>query len=60
MVISFLEYPCVDIISFTFLDHIKLQTWLSVSIYLIYLSYKVFQNLIVLSAVPPPLANKPC
>lgn len=39
---------------------IKLHTCEPVSIDLIVVPYKVFLNLIVLSAVPPPESKRPC
>ena len=59
-IISFLEYPCVLTNSFTFLEYIKLHTWLPVSTQCIGLHVRVFQNLMHLSAVPPPLHIAPC
>ena len=47
-------------ISFTVLLNIKLQTWDPVSIDLIVYPVKVFLNLMVLSAVPPPETRSPC
>lgn len=46
--------------SLTFFEYIKLQTWLPVSTQCIGLQVRVFQNLIHLSAVPPPLHMVPC
>ena len=46
--------------SFTFLEYIRLQTWLPVSTQCIGLQVRVFQNLMHLSAVPPPLHIVPC
>lgn len=46
-------------ISLLFLENIKLQTYDPVSMWLTCYKVCVFQNLIHLSAVPPPEANKP-
>ena len=46
--------------SFVFLANNKLQTWEPVSIDYNSIPSNVFQNLIVRSAVPPPLVSKPC
>ncbi len=46
--------------SLTFLLNTKLQTYDPVSMALISCIWVVFQNLMHLSAVPPPLASKPC
>ena len=51
---------CVDTNSFEFLAHAILQTWDPVSMHLIGVPVKVFQNRILRSAVPPPDANNPC
>ena len=58
-IISLFEYPWVLTISFVFLENIKLQTWEPVSILSNNVLSRVFQNLIVLSADPPPLAKTP-
>lgn len=59
-IISLFEYPCVDTISFVVLENIKLQTCEPVSILSNNVPSSVFQNLIVLSAEPPPDASTPC
>lgn len=46
--------------SWVCLDHIRLHTWLPVSILCFGWPVRVFQNLIWRSAVPPPLAKRPC
>lgn len=46
--------------SLTFFEYDKLQTWLPVSTQCNYLHVSVFQNLMHLSAVPPPLHIIPC
>ncbi len=58
--ISFKENPWVDTNSFSVLLKIKLQTCEPVSIDFIVVPSKVFLNLIVLSAVPPPDKRSPC
>lgn len=45
--------------SFTFFEKIKLQTYEPVSIDLKGSNFRVFQNLIVRSYVPPPLTSSP-
>ena len=59
-IIWFNEYPCVLTNSFEVLENIKFQTWDPVSKNLIQDLFKTFQNLIHLSAVPPPVAKIPC
>ena len=54
-IISFLEYPWVETSSLTFFEYARLHTWLPVSTQWRGLHVRVFQNLIHLSAVPPPL-----
>lgn len=56
--IWFWEYPWVLTISLTFLLHARLQTWLPVSMLFIWCPFVVFQNLMHLSAVPPPEARR--
>ena len=46
--------------SLEFFDQARLHTCDPVSIELMHVLFDVFQNLIVLSAVPPPLARIPC
>jgi len=46
--------------SFTFVEKHKLQTWEPVSSDLISAPVSVFQNLMHLSAVPPPETKRPC
>lgn len=58
--IALSEYPWVLTISFTFLLKSKLQTYDPVSIEFSSNIYYVFQNLMHLSAVPPPLTRRPC
>jgi hypothetical protein len=58
-IIWFWEYPWVDTISFVVFENNKLQTWDPVSIELIERNYRVSQNLMHLSAVPPPVARSP-
>lgn len=53
-------YPCVLTISCTVDDHTKLHTCDPVSIRWIGNAVVTFQNRMCLSAVPPPLAGKPC
>lgn len=60
MFISFNEYPWVLTNSLTFLPNIKLQTWDPTFIHLVSYPFIEFQNLMVLSAVPPPETNNPC
>lgn len=57
--ISLLEYPWVLTIYLVFLENIKLHTCDPVSMLSISELSSVFQNLIVLSAEPPPLARTP-
>ena len=58
--IWFWLYPCVLTSSFTFFDHMRLQTWLPVSTAWSAVFVEVFQKRIHLSAVPPPDAKRPC
>ena len=58
--IWFWEYPWVETISLTFLLHTRLHTCEPVSTQLSAVSVVVFQKRIHRSAVPPPLANRPC
>ena len=58
--IWFCEYPCVETSSFTFLLHTRLHTCEPVSMQLSGVFVVVFQNRMQRSAVPPPLANRPC
>lgn len=58
--IALSEYPWVLTSSLTFLLNTRLQTYEPVSIALISCICVVFQNLMHLSAVPPPLARRPC
>ena len=58
-IIWFNEYPCVLTISCVVLENIRLQTWEPVSTAWSGCRVCVFQNLMCLSAVPPPVANKP-
>ena len=58
-IIWFKEYPWVETISLDVFENIKLQTWDPVSIALIGCNVWVFQNLMHLSAVPPPVAKSP-
>ena len=55
--IWFSEKPCVETISFEFLDHARLHTWLPVSISLVCSPVRVSQNRMVRSCVPPPEAS---
>lgn len=57
--IAFSEYPCVLTNSFTFFEKSKLHTYEPVSILWISCMVWVSQNLIHLSAVPPPDASRP-
>lgn len=59
MMISLLEYPWVLTISLVFLENIRLQTCEPVSMLSRRDPSRVFQNLIVLSADPPPDASTP-
>lgn len=58
--IWFWEYPCVLTSSLAPFDHARLQTWEPVSIDCRGCPVIVFQNRMVLSAVPPPEARIPC
>ena len=58
--IWFCEYPCVDTISFTFLLQTRLHTCEPVSTHPRGVLVTVFQKRMHRSAVPPPLASKPC
>lgn len=58
--ISFNEYPCVLTSSFTFLANIRLQTCEPTFKHFVYSPFIEFQNLMVLSAVPPPETKRPC
>ena len=58
-IISLFEYPWVETSYFVVLENIKLQTWEPVSMLSSIVPLSVFQNLIVLSADPPPEANNP-
>ncbi len=58
--ISLWEYPCVLTNSFNVLLKIKLHTCDPTSIVLTVVPLRVFLNLIVRSAVPPPEARRPC
>jgi len=54
----FYENPCELNIYLSFLFHTKEQTWLCVFIVLISFPVSIFQNLIVLSEEPPPVARR--
>ena len=58
-IIWFWEYPCVETISFVVFENTKLHTYDPVSIELIGVNFRVSQNLMHLSAVPPPVARTP-
>ena len=58
-IISLFEYPWVLTSYFVFLENIRLHTCEPVSMLSNNVLPSAFQNLIVLSAVPPPLANTP-
>lgn len=58
--ISFCEYPCVLTISLRTLENIRLQTWEPTSTDFVVFPVKVFLNLIVRSAVPPPETSRQC
>jgi hypothetical protein len=60
MFISFWEYPWVLTSSFMVLLNIRLHTWEPTSIDFTVAPVKVFLNLIVRSAVPPPETKSPC
>ncbi len=60
MFISFNEYPWVLTNSFTFLANIKLHTCEPTLTHFVSSPLIEFQNLIVLSAVPPPETSRPC
>ena len=59
MMISLFEYPWVLTISLVFLENMRLQTCEPVSMLSSIDPSSVFQNLIVLSAEPPPEAKTP-
>ncbi len=58
--ISFNEYPWVLTNSLSVLLKIRLQTWDPTSTVFTVVPLRVFLNLMVLSAVPPPDAKRPC
>ena len=60
ILISFWEYPWVLTSSCIFLLNAKLQIWEPVSFYATIWPVRTFLNLRVLSAVPPPVARRPC
>lgn len=60
MLISFWEYPCVLTTSWRDLLNYKLHIWDPVSYEQIIYPVNTFLILIIRSAVPPPVANKPC
>ncbi len=59
MIISLFEYPWVDTIYLVVFENIRLHTWEPVSILSRRVPFRVFQNLIVRSAEPPPEAKTP-
>lgn len=59
MITSLFEYPCVLTNYLVVLENIRLHTCEPVSILSIREPLYVFQNLIVLSADPPPEAKTP-
>ena len=60
MMIWFCEYPWVLTSSVEDCDHARLHTWDPVSVLCRHCPVSTFQNLMVRSAVPPPVASKPC
>lgn len=59
-IIWFCEYPCVDTNSETVLENMRLHTCDPVSMDDDSVPVLQFQNLMHLSAVPPPDASNPC
>ena len=60
VLIPILQDKVYELTNQTILLQAKLHTWDPVSIELIHEPFNVFQNLIHRSAVPPPLASRPC